>query len=608
MPAHTSSHVQHAPPAMTEAEWASARWEDDGGPIFEPPSGPQAGHWLRVAAALTDRLPELAGRQDVLVTCEQATRSGAPAAFYPALARLEIDRALFAPLRPHSIDPSQPGDEDNYPVAWGAFTHEAAHAAHSRWTTPPGPRGTALDAAAQLLEESRAEYAHLHRRPGDRRFLRSAAHALILADCTTRSVSDRWQAATAAALILARRDAGILDPDETEPVQNTVTQILGPDLLNTLTAIWTAAHTTGDTDGQAMLNHAEAWCQALNANSADPEPAPEPQPGEHGGELADAIGAVVGRVQANEAAQIAAQARVNAARSARAGARSARAARQRQSARLAEKVFTPGGRPYTPGTAAPNRRRSPVSGTRPPTPAEKAAVGQLARALRMAAYRERIPTVTASTAPPGRLNMRQALAREAQIAAGATPTATPFTRTTYRPSPTPPLRVGIAVDVSGSVDIAATPIASAAWIMAKAAALTDPDSRSATVAYERSVTAITTPGRPPGQVTQFAARGLGHSLAETIDALTGALGLDRPGAARLLMIASDGYYHPEEAARASQRITALRAEGCAVLWLAFAPDPRPLPGATLLELADPAQAATAIGQAAITALATPNRP
>ncbi|GAA2467426.1 VWA domain-containing protein [Streptomyces mauvecolor] len=606
MPAH--AHVQHAPPALTEAEWAHARWEDDGGPIYEPPPGPQAGHWLRIAAALTDRLPELADREDVLVTCEQTTRSGAPAAFYPALARLEIDRALFAPLRPHTIDPSQPGDEENYPVAWGAFTHEAAHAAHSRWTTPPELRGTALDAAAQLLEESRAEHAHLNRRPGDRRFLRSAAHTLILADCTAKGVSDRWQAATVAALILARRDAGILDPDETEPVHDSVTQILGPDLLATLTAIWTAAHTTGDTDGQAMLNHAEAWCQALSANPAALEPAPDSQPGEHTGGLATAIGAVLGRVRTNEAAQNAAQARVDAARAARAEARAARAAWQRQAARLAEKVFAPGSRPYTPGKAVPGRRRSPVSGTRPPTPAEKAAAGQLARALRAAAYRERTPTVTASAAPPGRLNMRQALAREAQLAAGATLTATPWTRTTYRPNAAPPLRVGIAVDVSGSMDIAAAPVASAAWIMAQATALTDPDSRSATVAYDRSVTAITTPGRAPARVTQFDARGGGHSLAEAIDALTSALGLDRPGAGRLLVIASDGYYRPDEAARASQRITPLRADGCAVLWLAFAPDPHPLPGTALLELADPAQAATAIGQAAIAALATTNRP
>ncbi|MCZ0972477.1 hypothetical protein O1L55_15875 [Streptomyces albulus] len=73
---------------------------------------------------------------------------------------------------------------------------------------------------------------------------------------------------------------------------------------------------------------------------------------------------------------------------------------------------------------------------------------------------------------------------------------------------------------------------------------------------------------------------------------------------RLLVIASDGCYRPDEATRAAERVTALRRAGCAVLWLAFGPDPRPLPGTTLLELTDPAQAITAIGKAATTALAT----
>jgi hypothetical protein len=355
MPAHTQAHVQHTPPALSETEWAAARWEDDGGPAHTPPPGPQAGQWLRIAAALGERLPELAGREDVLVTCEEQTRSGAPAAFFPTLAALEIDRALFAPLNPAAIDPSRVGDEENYPVAWGAFTHEAEHAAHSRWTTPALLRGTALDAAAALLEESRAEHAHLHRRPGDRRFLRSAVHTLILGDFTSQTPTDRWQAASAAGLILARRDAGILDPDETEPLEQTVTAILGEDLLEALARIWTAAHATGDDDGQAMLQHAEAWCQALSTDPAGAEPAPDPACGRRG-ELAGAIGKVVGQVRANEAAQAAAQARVDAARTARAQAKAAQAARQRQAAQTAEKVFASGGRPYTPGKPVKGKR------------------------------------------------------------------------------------------------------------------------------------------------------------------------------------------------------------------------------------------------------------
>lgn len=604
MSTHLHSHVQPAPPALSEAEWATARWEDDGGPVHEPRPRPGADHWLRIAAALGERLPELADREDLIVTCEHGTRSGAPAAFYPDLATLEIDTALFAPSDPAGIDPTRPGDEHHYPVAWGAFTHEAAHAAHSRWDLPTAMRGTAVDSAAQVLEESRAERAHLARRPADRPFLRAVVRTLILEDFTSRTPSDPWQTATAAGLLLARRDAGILDPDETEPFEKAVTAILGKDILDTLADIWSAAHITGDEDGQAMLEHARAWCQALGADPNGPEPAPDATAPK--GELAEAIGKVIGRVQANEAAHAAAESRAEAARTARRQAKAAQAARAQEAAATAEKVFTPGGRPFTPGKATPSKGRSPVIGTRPPTPTEKAAAGQLAKALRAAAYRERITTVIPSPAPPGRLNMRQALARDAQRAAGATPTAMPWTRAVHRPNPTPPLRVGIAVDVSGSMGIASAPMASAAWIVARATALTDPDSRAATVAYDMTLTAINAPGRTPHQVSEFAARGMGHRLAEAIDTLDAGLGLTAPGAGRLLVIASDGYYSPGEAARAAMRIKALRDAGCAVLWLAFAPDPRPLPGATLVKLTQPARAAAVIAKAATTALTTAN--
>ncbi|MGW2651541.1 VWA domain-containing protein [Streptomyces sp. NPDC001393] len=600
------AHLLPAPPPLTELECDLARWADDGGPVCEPRPRPQAAQWLRISAALGERLPELAGREDVIVTCEPGTRSGAPAAFYPALAQLEIDAGLFAPLHPATIHPTRVGDELRYPAAWGAFTHEAAHAAHSRWSTPAALRGTALDVAAQLLEEARVEKAHLARRPGDRGFLRAAVHSLVLPDFTAQTPTDPWQAGAAAGLILARRDAGILDPDETQPLNEALTALLGPDLLTTLAHIWTAAHTTADDDAQAMIGHAEAWCQALGATPEAPEPAPDPTGSR--GELADVVGKIAAAVAAREAEQAAAQARAHAASSTRARAKAAQAAHARQAAEIAKKVFTPGARPFTPESQRSKARYapSPVTGTRPPTAGEKAAAGRLARALRAAAYRERTVTVTASAVTPGRLSMRGALARDAQKAAGALPTAQPWIRTQRHQGPTPPLRVGIAVDVSGSMLAAAAPIASAAWIIAKAAALTDPDSRTATIAYRRALTAITAPGRTPARVTEFDADGGGHSLAEAADALTASLDLTTPGAGRLLVIASDGRYRPDEATRAADRITTLRAAGCAVLWLAFEPDPRPLPGATLLELTDPAQAVTAIGKAATAALTATN--
>ncbi|TGB00867.1 hypothetical protein [Streptomyces sp. MZ04] len=601
MPAQ--AHISYAATVQYEEEQAACRWEDDGGHVGHLPPAAPAGHWLRISAALTERLPEIAGRDDVIVTCEVGgTRAGAPAAFYPTQAVIEIDTSVFAPHRPAALQPARHGDEERYPVAWGALVHEASHSAHSKWTTPAALRGTAVDGAAQMLEESRVEYTHLARRPGDRPFLRACVGRLVLADFTAHTPNDPWQAAYAAGLILARRDAGILDADETDPLEETVTAVLGTDLLATLAGIWKAAQVTRDEDGPQMLAHARAWCQALGADPHQPPPAPGPD-AQGQGELAEAIGETIGNITAAEAATAA----IAAARATRAREKSERAAQEKQAALTATKVFAPSTRrPHAPGTTKHRGKppKSPITGTRNPTGAEKAAAGQLARALRTAAYRERTATVTASAAPPGRLNMRGALARDAQKAAGATPTAMPWIHTQRRQAPSPPLRVGIAVDISGSMHEAAAPIASAAWILARATALTDPDSSAATVAYDHFLTAITAPGRTPDRVAEFTADGFGHSLAETTDALSAGLGLTQPGRGRLLVIASDGYYAPDEAARAADRIKTLTRTGCAVLWLAFAPDPRPLPGTTLLELADLARATAAIAQAATAAIAT----
>src|SRR5690348_14229319 len=111
-------HIHHTPPPMSEADLALCRWEDDGGPAVPPWQVSTAEEWLRISAALTGRLPEIAGREDLIVTCETTTRSGAPAAFFPNQAMVEIDQQLFAPHHPANLHPDRPGDEDRYPAAW----------------------------------------------------------------------------------------------------------------------------------------------------------------------------------------------------------------------------------------------------------------------------------------------------------------------------------------------------------------------------------------------------------------------------------------------------------------------------------------------------------
>jgi hypothetical protein len=591
-------HVQSS--ATTPDDDADlARWDDDGAPPAQPPSSPAA--WLRVGAELGDRLVALSGRQDLLVTCRPGTRSGAPAAYFPRLAEIEFDANLFAPLQSHEVRPRILGDEERYPAAWGVLVHEAAHAAHSVWEEPASADPRVVEAAL-LLEESRVEGAHLIRRPSDRTYLRTSARTLVMPDIANPSLQGIGQAAGAAALILGRRDAGILDAGETQAVATVCERVLGADLLATLAGIWTAAHRCADHDATTMLAHAQDWCDALDAAAPALPAAPE----DLTDLLSGAVTVVMDHMAANDAADLAAQAASNnavAAQSrAKANDRAQQTGQRRKAAATANSVFNPRGTTVSPdGTPAPSR--NPVTGSRKPTAAEQSAAARLSRALRAAAYRERTEEATTSPTPPGRLNMRQALARDAQRAAGSIPTAEPFTHTRRRSSPTPPLRVGIAVDVSGSMSAACAPVASAAWIVARAAALTDPDSRTATIAYDMNLTALTRPThRAPDHVTVFKADGGNHNLGDAIDALDHGLELSRPGTGRLLVIVTDAHYTDGETSGALTRIKRLTAAGCAVLQLTLTKESRHLPGTTALHLPRPSSAPAAIAKAATDAI------
>ncbi|MFE4632244.1 hypothetical protein ACFRJ1_02540 [Streptomyces sp. NPDC056773] len=591
-----SAHHHVQPPATTPEDAADlARWADDGAPPAQPRSSPDA--WLRVGAELGDRLVDLAGRQDLLVTCRPGTRSGAPAAFFPALGEVEFDARLFAPLQPHEIHPRIVGDEERYPAAWGVFVHEAAHAAHSVWTPPAGADPRVVEAAF-LLEESRAEGAHLTRRPTDRTYLRTSARTLVMPDITHPTLQGIEHAASVAALILGRRDVGILDAGETRAVADLCEKVLGADLLATLTRIWSAAHQCADHDATTMLTHAQEWCGALD--TAAPV---LPMPVNLTDLLSGAVGVVMDSTAATDLAEQAAANNAMAAKSqAQAQDRAQRAGQRRQAAATAKSVFNTRGTTVTPdGTSAPYS--NPVTGTRRPTAAEQSAASRLSRALRAAAYRERTEERITSPTPPGRLNMRAALARDAQRAAGSVPTAEPFTHTRRRNSPTPPLRVGIAVDVSGSMRAACAPVASAAWIVARAAALTDPDSLTATIAYDRHLTALIRPThRAPERVTTFNANGGAHNLGDAIDALDHGLALSLPGAGRLLVIVTDARYDSDETAHAVTRVKQLTTAGCAVLQLTLTANSQHLPGTTLLHLPKPSSAPAAIAKAATDAI------
>ncbi|WP_018640257.1 hypothetical protein [Parafrankia elaeagni] len=559
------------------------------------PAPTPEGQWLRISAAMTREVATISGRTDLVVTCAPGAGRGAPGVHIPALGVIEVDAAsLPADVDPTTVEGSA-WDAKRYPALWGVLTHEGAHAAHTRWRTPTDVH-TAAGRAAMLLEEARIEAAQIGRRAGDRRYLRSSAATLILpsflpdpaepsdppastpapppghSDPPTGTPAPpvpmtRAAAAQAAALLLARADAGILGPSETAPVEAVCASILGADDLAELRRIWQAAGATADDDTATMLRLGEQWADLVGDDEAQEGkdgtlavPAGPGACGEGAGPtleaatpLGDAIAATLDAITADPHGHS-----------------------------LDGKTLT--------------------AGTRPATRTERAAAGTLARALRRAAVPGRAPVTVTSPTPPGRLRMRGALAADAQRAAGALPTARPFTRTLHKKTPNPPLRLGIAVDVSGSMRKFAGPAASTAWITATAAA-TVPGTHTQTVIFGRHVRPLTHPGAAPAKVTKFEADDGTEVFTQAVDLLTTTLGLDRPGGAtRLLVIISDGKFRTTEKEQGEIRLRQLAASGCHLLWITRYETDTPIPPAPGITLATPAQTAAAIAHAALRAL------
>jgi hypothetical protein len=486
-------------------------------------------------------------------------------------------------VAPASCDPASPADRERYPALWGATIHECAHVAHTS-DALPSPDKANWCKAANELEESRIEARQASRRPGDRRWLRACATTIILDDFTAAGAAPGTprEAGLAAALLLAREDAGILEPGETAPVAAKVEAVIGPDALARLRATWREVHQTPDGDMRAMARLARRWCRILGI---DPDAAP-PAPIEITlSDLLDAVKEIEAAVKAD---------------------------------------FTPPP-PFPPGTLKKREEEKQarstadeaardtfgakvpppaVTGTRDPRDGEAAAARRLARALRESTAGGRYKITVTSKVPPGRLRMGKALASRAQRAAGAVPTAEPFTSTRSRRVPAPPLRVGIACDISGTMKKFAAPVASAAWILARAAGHL-PSAITATVLYGEKVHALTWPGQVPARVTDFRASDGTERFCRAVDALDGELGLSRPGTARLLVIVSDTAYTDEEIEGGQRRITRLHRAGCGILILrpkdGFRPD-HEWTDCHVIDIDDPADTIDAIARAATRAL------
>lgn len=244
------------------------------------------------------------------------------------------------------------------------------------------------------------------------------------------------------------------------------------------------------------------------------------------------------------------------------------------------------------------------------TATERGNARVLREQIRRAQYRQVEVVRLASMTPPGRLSVMQVARREGQVAQGVRVSATPWTQTRRRTVDQPPLTVGIALDVSGSLEKWAPVVSGFAWALASA--VKGLAGRVGAVAWNTGATEMLRPGRTPLLVPQAKVDGASTGCPVALKALSGALGLRGALGARVVVVLTDADLPNGDEVDAAVEV--LVGSGVLVLWVQV---PAPVyalhgkqwfvegeewvewvpPGAVGVRLEDPGDFALVVGRA-----------
>jgi hypothetical protein len=533
--------------------------------------------WLGVGASIGKLANTWAGRDDLVAYVGNGAGGVAPACYNPQLAEVEVnvEIAFGKGVTPKHIgDLTQRSTQYEFPKAIGAIMHEAFHAKFSKWSMPKAFEELERDEydALILLEESRIEAQGMLSISKARPFLRACALEIVIGDFNedAENNTNTQSLTNLVGLVYGRVDAGVLDFNEVLKVTKILDDQLGLEVVAKLRslAMQAQAHNLHN-DATNLYPIAKEWAKIVRELAKERG---DDQPNDKGGcglpmpkdilekimealedssegvsvnnydELADAEQAEENKEQVKSKAQ--------------------EAEEQMKNKDVAKEVFE-----KRAGTEGGSKTSSKLLEEREPTSEEKIASVKIGKWLDRAKYRERDITEIKSEMPPGRMNTRAIVQREAQRSRGVFTKAEPFSKKVRKFTDEPTLSVGVMVDISGSMGSAMKPMATTAWVMANAVKRIQ--GRCGMVYFGSDVFPTLKAGQRLDKVKVFSASDHTEQFEKAFRALDGELNLLNGQGARLLVIVSDGQYTDSETKFAQQAIKKCEKAGVAVLWLPF---------------------------------------
>jgi hypothetical protein len=233
--------------------------------------------------------------------------------------------------------------------------------------------------------------------------------------------------------------------------------------------------------------------------------------------------------------------------------------------KIANEVFSKSGAGTSDSEEKTNSR---LIERRKPTGEERASAVKISRLLQKAKYRDRTVLEINSAIPGGRLRTRAAVQGAALKSKGVQSQVEPWRRTKRKHTDTPELKVGVMVDISGSMGQAMNPMATTAWVLSEAVRRIQ--GKVGMVYFGNDVFATLKPGQHLSDVQVYTAPDNTEKFGKAFSALDGEFNLIGGSGARLLVIVSDGHYHPDEKDNARKAIKRATANGVGVLWIQVA--------------------------------------
>ena len=583
-------------------------------------SGTTYPEWYKIGSQIAELANKVSGRYDLVGLASPIAGSNAPACYKPQISEIEVntDVAFGFGVSPALIgDFSTRDTQYDFPKATGAVIHEAFHARFSRWNLENSYEMLKADEyeALVLLEESRIESQGLALDPKYRTFLRSCAMEIVIGDfesSASKSTSDVQSITTLVGLVHGRIIGGILDRSEVREVTDFIEDFLGLDVVEKLSDI-IREFIKHDQHHNIEPVHPLAieWARIVRELKAergeDEGNAEGGSDATSGGAMSEAIKDLLEKlseasdeVAVGNFSELADQQESEEWKE-QVQERSKGAKQQREHESVASDVFGKG-----TGPSSTTKTRSAVREVRKPTADERRSAVKVASALERAKYRERDVVEVRSNVPGGRLRTRAIVQNEALKARGLQPQAQAWRRNVRKTTDEPTLKVGVMVDISGSMGDAMNPMATTAWVMSEAVRRVQ--GRTAMVYYGSDVFPTLKAGQHLTDVTVYTAPDGTEKFNRAFKALDGELHLLNGNGARLLVVVSDGCYTPEESRHAKQWLAECQANGVAVVWIPFdnGANARDLLRGTSAELLagviNPTDTADAIGRACAKAL------